>query len=178
MQETQVWSPGWEDPLEKDILAWRISWAKEPGELQSMGSQKCQTQLSDWAIRILHIPVCLLSSVGTLWCPTAPPHFLALVSIAKSILGNTGNTGNTGSLFSVFFTSACCLPSFVFSWWASLFFLSCFLTLPDRFPDLFDYLLSHPYEILLWRGWGSSATWWGNLWCFSKGHCSKNLTVS
>ena len=36
MQETQVWSQGWEDPLEKEmathssILAWRILWAEEP----------------------------------------------------------------------------------------------------------------------------------------------------
>ena len=37
--------PGSEDPLEKgmathsSILAWRIPWIKEPGRLQSMGSQ-------------------------------------------------------------------------------------------------------------------------------------------
>ena len=37
MQETWVWSPGWEDPLEGDmathcsILAWKIPWTKEPG---------------------------------------------------------------------------------------------------------------------------------------------------
>ena len=46
MQETQVQSLGWEDPLEKgmathsSILVWRIPWAEEPGRLQSMGSQK------------------------------------------------------------------------------------------------------------------------------------------
>ena len=38
--------PGPEDPLEKEmvtyssILAWRIPWTKEPGGLQSIGSQK------------------------------------------------------------------------------------------------------------------------------------------
>ena len=38
--------PGEEDPLEKEmatrssILVWRIPWMKEPGELQSMGSQR------------------------------------------------------------------------------------------------------------------------------------------
>ena len=38
--------PGWEDPLEKEmathssILAWEISWTKEPRGLQSMGSQR------------------------------------------------------------------------------------------------------------------------------------------
>ena len=36
MQETWVWSLGWEDPLEKEmathssILAWRIPWTEEP----------------------------------------------------------------------------------------------------------------------------------------------------
>ena len=46
MQETRVQSLGWEGPLEKEmathssILAWRIPWTKEPGELQSMGSQR------------------------------------------------------------------------------------------------------------------------------------------
>ena len=46
MQETQVQSLGWEDPLEKEmathssILAWRIPWSEEPGRLQSTGSQR------------------------------------------------------------------------------------------------------------------------------------------
>ena len=46
VQETQVRSLGWEDPLEKEmathssILAWKISWIEEPGGLQSMGSQR------------------------------------------------------------------------------------------------------------------------------------------
>ena len=37
-------TPGWEDPLEKEIaahysiLAWRIAWTEEPGGLQSMRS--------------------------------------------------------------------------------------------------------------------------------------------
>ena len=46
VQETQVQSPGGEDPLEKgmathsSILAWRISWTEEPGSLQSRGLQR------------------------------------------------------------------------------------------------------------------------------------------
>ena len=46
MQETQVRSLGWEDPLEKEmatrssILAWNIPWTEEPGRLQSMASQR------------------------------------------------------------------------------------------------------------------------------------------
>ena len=52
MQETWVRSLGREDPLEKEmethfsILAWRIPWTKEPGRLQSMGSQRVG---HDWA---------------------------------------------------------------------------------------------------------------------------------
>ena len=44
MLETRVQSLGREDSLEKEmathssILAWRIPWTEEPGELQSMGS--------------------------------------------------------------------------------------------------------------------------------------------
>ena len=46
MQEAQVLSLGWEDPLAKgiatlsSILAWRIPRTEEPGRLQSMGSQR------------------------------------------------------------------------------------------------------------------------------------------
>ena len=46
MQETQVQSLGWGDPLDKGIathsriLAWRIPWTEENGGLQSMGSQR------------------------------------------------------------------------------------------------------------------------------------------
>ena len=40
IQETQVQSLGWEDPLEKGILVWRIPWTEEPGRLQSMGLQR------------------------------------------------------------------------------------------------------------------------------------------
>ena len=44
--ETQVGILGLEDPLEKGtatdsrILAWRIPWTEEPGEPQSIGSQR------------------------------------------------------------------------------------------------------------------------------------------
>ena len=42
----RIQSPGWEDPLEKEMathsntLAWKIPWAEEPGRLQSMGISK------------------------------------------------------------------------------------------------------------------------------------------
>ena len=46
MQDTWFWSPGWKDPLKKEmathssILAWEIPWREEPGRLQSMESQR------------------------------------------------------------------------------------------------------------------------------------------
>ena len=49
MQQTQVWSVHWEDPLEKEMatrsstLAWRIPWREEPGGLLSTGSQRQAT---------------------------------------------------------------------------------------------------------------------------------------
>ena len=46
MWETWIQPLGQEDPLEKEmathssILAWKISWAEDPGGLQSVGSQR------------------------------------------------------------------------------------------------------------------------------------------
>ena len=54
MQETQVQSLDWEDPLEKEmathssILAWRIPQTEEPGRLQSVESQ-----------RVIYVCVCV-----------------------------------------------------------------------------------------------------------------------
>ena len=54
-RETQVWSLGWEDPLEEEmvthssILAWEILWTEEPSGLQSMGSQRVGHDWNDWA---------------------------------------------------------------------------------------------------------------------------------
>ena len=54
MQKTLVQFLGAEDPLEKgmathsSMLAWRIAWTKEPGRLQSMGSQRVG---QDWVAK-------------------------------------------------------------------------------------------------------------------------------
>ena len=51
MQETQVQSLGWKEPLEEgmsthsSILAWRIPWTEEPGGPQSMEAAQSQTRL-------------------------------------------------------------------------------------------------------------------------------------
>ena len=50
-QEMRVWSPGQEDPMEKEmathssILAWEIPRTEEPGGLQSIGSQRVRQDL-------------------------------------------------------------------------------------------------------------------------------------
>ena len=52
VQEIQVRSLVWEDPLEKAMathsstLAWKIPWMEEPGRLQSMGSLRVRIRLS------------------------------------------------------------------------------------------------------------------------------------
>ena len=76
-QETQIWSLGWEDPLEKEmathfnILAWKIPWTEQAGQLQSMKLQRvghdftterkhdiCDTVMCKidgwWEIAVLH----------------------------------------------------------------------------------------------------------------------------
>ena len=52
VQETQVWSLGQEDPLEKEmathsnLLAWKTPWEEEPGGVPSMGSQESTWRLN------------------------------------------------------------------------------------------------------------------------------------
>ena len=53
MQETWVQSLGQDITLEEEmethssILAWKMPWTEEPGGLQSLGSRKSRTRLSD-----------------------------------------------------------------------------------------------------------------------------------
>ena len=55
MRETWVWSPGWEDPLEKEkaahssTFAWKMPLTEKPGRLQSVGSQRV---VHDWATSV------------------------------------------------------------------------------------------------------------------------------
>ena len=55
MQETQVQSLGWENPLEEgmathsSILAWRIPWTEETDGLKSMGLQRDTTEATEYA---------------------------------------------------------------------------------------------------------------------------------
>ena len=53
VQETRIWSLGWEGLLKKEmathssILAWEIPWREEPGGLQSIGTQRVRHDWSD-----------------------------------------------------------------------------------------------------------------------------------
>ena len=53
--EMQVWSLGWEDPLEKEmvthssIFVWKIPQTEEPGRLQSIGLQRVGYNWNDLA---------------------------------------------------------------------------------------------------------------------------------
>ena len=53
--ETQALSLGWEDPLEEGmathsiILAWRMPWTEEPGQLQSVALHRVGHNRSDLA---------------------------------------------------------------------------------------------------------------------------------
>ena len=69
MQDTQVPSLAWEDPLQKgtathsSILAWRTPWTVEPCGLQSMGSQRIKCDLATHTHMqptktLLHTPYC------------------------------------------------------------------------------------------------------------------------
>ena len=76
-QETQVWSVGLEDPLDRgmathsSILAWKTLWTEDPGRLQSTGSQR----------------------VGHAWATNF--HFSSNLKIAETTVLLNVNPGNT-----------------------------------------------------------------------------------
>jgi len=67
MQETKIWSLGWEDPLEEEmtthssILGWKILWTEEHGRLQSMESQRIR---HNWVTEHIHTCVRYLFRYG------------------------------------------------------------------------------------------------------------------
>ena len=94
-QETQVWSLGWEDPLEKEmathsvIRVWDISWTEELGRLWSMGLQRVGYDLAtnfhffhfilpvkeDVYMQAKSLQLCLFATLWTvsLLCPWGAP---------------------------------------------------------------------------------------------------------
>ena len=101
MQETWVWSLSQEDPLEKEmathstILAWEIPWTEEPDTLQSMGSQKSQTGLSNWTrfkVRYKSEPECklwtLVNNNVSIWLTHCTPCATPKPSLSNRKLRN------------------------------------------------------------------------------------------
>ena len=81
------------DPLEEEMLthssflAWKIPWTEEPGRPQSLGSEKSQTWLSDWAS--LHKWTTVGVSILYGWyhfhvCPETTSHPLTLMLLTKA----------------------------------------------------------------------------------------------
>ena len=68
MRETRVRFLGREDPLEKEMaihsstLAWKIPWTEEPGRLQSVGSQRAGTRLSELTLTFCFCDISLCMS--------------------------------------------------------------------------------------------------------------------
>ena len=87
---------GLEDLLEKKmtthsrILAWEIPWTEEPGRLQSMGSQKSQTWLSDLRFHVWSQTSGFLESKGrtccSLACAQAPQLHLVSTCLAPTAI--------------------------------------------------------------------------------------------
>ena len=83
MQETRVWSLGWEGPLEKEMaihsstLAWKIPWTEKSGRLQSMGWQRVR---HDWGTSLS------LYSITLILCCILVSYFRKLVYFFKIFL--------------------------------------------------------------------------------------------
>ena len=90
MWETQVWSLGQEDPLEKEMathsstLPWKIPWTEEPGRLQSMGSQRVRHYWATW----LSFPF-LSSLIFRTWVHQSNLWLLARDSGKRYVLGKS-----------------------------------------------------------------------------------------
>ena len=76
MQETQVRSLGWEDPLEEgtatqsSVLAWRIPWTEEPGSLSPQCCKELDMTEVTWhaAIQQNEIMECTVNFEMTACC--------------------------------------------------------------------------------------------------------------
>ena len=69
------------------VLAWRISWTEEPGELQSMGLQS-RTQLSDQhLVTFKHLPRATIGWKGALMTNQCPKVWM-LVALGRVSAGS------------------------------------------------------------------------------------------
>ena len=111
-----VWSLVQEDPLEEgmathsSILAWRLPWMENPGELQSIGSQRAGYDWSDLApavygLRHHEFAGCLVWLFRAFWDSYPPP---ALAGAYSSLGGGRGlreGTLDHSNIFQIFLVS-------------------------------------------------------------------------
>ena len=106
MQETQVWSMGQEDPLEKEIathssiIVWRIPWTEKPHGLQSTGSQRVE---HDW-----------VTNTSTFFTPPNPYRFRTVSQSYWESVSQAVVLSKTLSELNSQFLS--CVGFFFFSW--------------------------------------------------------------
>ena len=107
MKDMRVRSLGWGDPLDEEmathssVLAWEVPWTKEPGGLQSMGSQRarhdlatahartiCQTQFGK--LSGTYYPRCLYNLWGLSWSHPSQVKKLACLSFRPPLSSSKG----------------------------------------------------------------------------------------
>ena len=125
MQDTQVQSLGWENPLEKEmathssVLAWRIPEKGEPGGLPSMGSHKVK---HDWGDLAAAAAAAAAYSAFLLFFIAATfyfPDFLFQFFKLFSVLGSWRRERRTLKLLLHIWFSF--IPKFIFMFWVELF---------------------------------------------------------
>ena len=85
MQDTWVWSLGWEDPLEREkathssTLTWKTPWTEKPGRLQSIGLQSVR---HDWETSLSLL--CLGTLDQTIKLIYISEYFFYVCSLLKS----------------------------------------------------------------------------------------------
>ena len=131
MQDTQVWSLGWEDPLEKSmathssILAWRIPWTEKLGWLQFMRLQRVR---HDWENKYAHM----------LLYDRSQHNFVKAIQFSCSVMSNSLQPHGLQhtrppcpSPTPWVYSNSCSL-----SWWCHLILCRPLLLLPSIFPSI------------------------------------------
>ena len=104
MKETEVWSLGQEDPLEKavaphsSILAWEILWTEEPGRLESTGSQRVR---HNW----VSMHAMFLNMYHTCLIHLSVDGHLGFFSVLASVMTTAVNIGVVSFFFPFIFIS-------------------------------------------------------------------------
>ena len=160
MRETQVWSLGQKDPVEKEmatcssILVWEVQWTEEPGRQQSTGGNESDTtrELSTHAQdSTAHWPPILdmgelypIFGGGKKWSTTACLHKIQHLRMSGESVSKNHTERNQAIRQGTWRISGNCVNrgvisvNFNFLNFFSLFFLTLYHTYE---PDLFETML-------------------------------------